>query len=189
MLTVMASRGDWLDAGLEILAGEGAPAITIERLTERLGLTKGSFYHHFKGMGGYKTDLLAHLEEVTTTRYIVLTEQDPAAPPMVKLQRLRDLVLGLERQGPELEVALRAWAQQDAEVRALQERIDARRLDYLRTLWTELSGDAGEADQVAKLLYLVVIGAGHLIPPIPKNELGLLFELTVRLAAGDRALS
>jgi AcrR family transcriptional regulator len=182
----MASRNDWLDAGLEILAADGAPAITIERLTERLRLTKGSFYHHFKGMGGYKTALLAHLEEVTTTRYIELTEQDPEAPPMVKLGRLRDLVLGLERQGPELEVALRAWAQQDAEVRALQERIDARRLDYLRSLWLEFTGDAVEADQVAKLLYLVVIGAGHLIPALPKPELGELFELTTRLAAGDR---
>ncbi|MBO2447527.1 TetR/AcrR family transcriptional regulator [Actinomadura barringtoniae] len=183
----MASTNDWLDAGLEILATEGAPAITIERLTERLGLTKGSFYHHFKGMGGYKTGLLAHLEEVTTTRYIELTEQDPEAPPMVKLQRLRDLVVGMEREGPDLEVALRAWAQQDAEVRALQERIDARRLDYLRALWTGLTGDPEEADQVAKLLYLVVIGAGHLIPPIPKTELGVLFELTTRLAARDRA--
>ena len=45
----MVTRREWLDAGLELLADEGAPAVTIERLTGKLGVTKGSYYHHFKG--------------------------------------------------------------------------------------------------------------------------------------------
>ncbi|MEV0081899.1 TetR/AcrR family transcriptional regulator [Saccharopolyspora sp. NPDC050642] len=45
----MSGKQDWLDAGLEILADQGVPALTIDRLATKLGLTKGSFYHHFGG--------------------------------------------------------------------------------------------------------------------------------------------
>ncbi|MFI0356931.1 TetR/AcrR family transcriptional regulator [Actinomadura sp. 9N407] len=184
-----SKRDDWLDAGLAILAGQGAPALTIERLTERLGLSKGSFYHHFGGMGGYKTALLAHIEDVCTTRLIDLAEQDTGAAPMAKLERLMDLVVSDVGHGPELEVAVRAWAQQDPEARALQERVDHARIDYLRTLWLALSDDPDEAGQVASLFYLITIGGAHVIPPVPGPELRGLFEFSMRLAGGGRTRS
>ena len=70
----MAGKRDWLDAGLVLLAEQGAPSVTIERLAERLGLSKGSFYHHFKGMGGYRTALLEHFEAERTTRFMEQAE-------------------------------------------------------------------------------------------------------------------
>ncbi|MFP3968287.1 TetR/AcrR family transcriptional regulator [Actinomadura fulvescens] len=183
----MASRRDWLDAGLAILAERGAPALTIERLTERLGLTKGSFYHHFKGMGGYRTALLAHFEAESTTRFIELAEADPHAPALARLERLLDLVVDKDEHGPELEVAVRAWAQQDAEARDLQERVDRTRIGYLRDRWQELTGDPDEADRVANLFYMITIGAEHVIPPLAGADLRRLFEHALRLATGDRA--
>ena len=44
-----ASRRDWIEAGLWLLAEEGLESVTIDRLCANLGLTKGSFYWHFKG--------------------------------------------------------------------------------------------------------------------------------------------
>ncbi len=44
-----ARRSDWIEAGLLLLAEEGLESVTIDRLCARLGLTKGSFYWHFKG--------------------------------------------------------------------------------------------------------------------------------------------
>ncbi|MBA9007078.1 TetR/AcrR family transcriptional regulator [Thermomonospora cellulosilytica] len=177
----MASKTDWLDAGLEILAAEGAPALTIERLTGRLGLSKGSFYHHFGGMGGFRTALLRHFEDKGTTRFIEEAERDPAAPPLVRLRRLLDLVVGDET-GPELEIAVRAWALQDPEVRRVQERIDATRMAYLRSLWRQYGGDAREADRIARLLYLITIGAEQIVPTLAPAELREVYELTIRLA-------
>ena len=44
---------DWLRAALVLLGETGDPkAIRIEVLCERLGVTKGSFYWHFKGRAG-----------------------------------------------------------------------------------------------------------------------------------------
>ena len=77
MVLSMVTRTEWLDAGLELLADEGAPAVTIERLTGKLGVTKGSYYHHFKGAAGYRTALLEYFEAQFTTRLIDTVERSP----------------------------------------------------------------------------------------------------------------
>jgi len=73
--------------------------------------------------------------------------------------------------GPELEIAVRAWALQDAEARAVQERVDRTRVAYL----TEISGDA----DLAQALYLVVVGAGQVVPPLTGRELKRALELVL----------
>jgi len=157
----MASKRDWLDAGLVLLAEQGAPSVTIERLTERLGLSKGSFYHHFKGTSGFRTALLAHFEAERTTRFVEQAD---------RLSALLKLVLA-PGPGPELEIAIRAWALQDAEARAVQERVDRTRVTYL----TEISGDAG----LAQALYLIVVGAGQVVPPLSGRQLKSALELVL----------
>ncbi|RZS37594.1 TetR family transcriptional regulator [Herbihabitans rhizosphaerae] len=185
----MATRQNWLDAGLVILAEHGAPALTIERLTDKLGLTKGSFYHHFKGMPGFRTALLAHFEAEHTARFIDAVERDGPDDPLAKLERLRDLVL-LQAQipgnGQDLEIAMRAWALQDTEVRAAQERVDRTRVDYLSGLWLRISGDRDEAARMGTLLYLVLIGAGHMLPPLTAEQLHGVYDLAIRLAPASR---
>ncbi|WP_410640627.1 TetR/AcrR family transcriptional regulator [Amycolatopsis sp. lyj-346] len=162
----MASKRDWLDAGLVLLAEHGVPSVTIERLTERLGLSKGSFYHHFKGVTGYRTALLEHFEAERTTRFVEQAEQAEGD----RLRTLMDLVLA-PGPGLELEIAVRAWALQDAEARAVQERIDRTRVDYL----TEICGDP----DLAQALYLVVVGAGQVLPPLPGKQLKSALELVL----------
>lgn len=176
----MASKRDWLDAGLAILGEEGVPGLTIEELCTRLGLTKGSFYHHFKGMGGYKGDLLAHFEAHYTTRYIDAADQAGGD----RLARLVDLVLDDTDAHAGLEPAVRAWAAQDAEVRAVQERVDRTRTGYLRELWLAAGGAEGDATAMARLLYLVLVGARQVVPPITDGELREVYELALRTAPG-----
>ena len=43
------SEADWARAGLEALADSGIEGIRVDPLAKRLGVTKGSFYWHFKG--------------------------------------------------------------------------------------------------------------------------------------------
>jgi AcrR family transcriptional regulator len=187
MVSGMATKADWLDAGLEVLAEDGAPAITIERLTERLGLSKGSYYHHFKGTGGFRTALLAHFEARYTTRLIDTVEQDPDASPAAKLNRLLELVLA-DPDGAQLEIAVRAWALQDDEVRAAQERVDQARTEYLQLLCQGIAKDV-DPDRLARLLYLVLIGAEQVLPALPRGELRELYAMTLRLATGESLLA
>ncbi|MEV2270017.1 TetR/AcrR family transcriptional regulator [Nonomuraea africana] len=181
----MASKRDWLEAGLTVLSEEGAPALTIERLCARLNLTKGSFYHHFRGMAGFKTDLLKHFEAEHTGRYIDGAES-AGASAQAKLDHLANLVLDDKGASYDLEIAVRAWALQDAEVHALQRRVDQLRVDYVRSLWRELGGREAEAEPMARLLYLVLVGAQQVVPPVPADELREIYALALRLMPEER---
>jgi AcrR family transcriptional regulator len=65
---VASSKRDWLDWSLDILAEEGVQAIRLERLLASVGLTKGSFYHHFGGMPAYRKALAAYFEPISARR-------------------------------------------------------------------------------------------------------------------------
>lgn len=183
----MAGKERWLNEGLVALAEGGAPGVTIDKLSARVGLSKGSFYHHFTGMPGFISALMAHFEAEHTTRFIEAVEGEAAASPRAKLEKLIAMVLREQPAAgtPDVEVAIRAWAQQDPVVRAAQQRVDRIRIGYLRDLWLALSGDAGEASRMGRLLYLILIGASHVIPPLPANELRRLYDLVLRLAPAD----
>jgi len=180
MLESMVTRAEWLEAGLELLADEGAPAVTIERLTGKLGVTKGSYYHHFKGAAGYRTALLGYFEARFTTRLIDAIERKPDAEPDEKLLHLLRLVLA-DPDNAALEIAVRAWALQDPEVRAAQERVDRTRTAYLKKLCRGLKTDV-DPDRLAQLLYLILIGAEQVLPPMSRTELRKIYDLTLRLA-------
>ncbi|MBA3368394.1 MAG: TetR/AcrR family transcriptional regulator [Geodermatophilaceae bacterium] len=182
----MADNQQWLDAGLAILEKQGAKALTIERLAEQIGLSKGSFYHHFGGMPGYKTALLAHFEATYTTQYIDAVERDLTADAITKLRALIDLVCE-EGEDQSIEVGLRAWALQDPEVYRAQERIDRLRGDHVRGLWLEFSGDEAQADLIGRLLQVLLIGAEQVLPPVPQGELRRLYEFVLGLAYDEGA--
>lgn len=173
----MATRERWLDLGLEVLAADGITAVRIDGLCARLGVSKGSFYHHFDGMPGYRRDLLARYEERFTTSYIDAAEADPDLDPGVRLDRLVDLVLA-ERDEPDgLDAAMRAWAGIDEVAHATQERIDAVRIGYVQGLWEAATGDAAEAVRMARAICLLQIGSQHVVPPLPADDLRELFDL------------
>ncbi|URM88849.1 TetR/AcrR family transcriptional regulator [Streptomyces sp. MRC013] len=177
----MASRRDWLEEGLRVLGEEGAPALTVDRLAARLKLTKGSFYHHFKGMAGYRSDLLAHYEAEHTGRYVADADRRGGDTPRARLLYLRELVLDDKDGSDALEIAVRAWALQDPEVHALQQRVDRTRVGYLRELVRGAGGDA-DATPLARLLYLLLVGAQQVVPPLPAEELREVYDLALRLA-------
>ena len=43
------SRLEWIEAVLDALVESGIEGVRIDRLCRALGVTKGSFYHHFSG--------------------------------------------------------------------------------------------------------------------------------------------
>jgi AcrR family transcriptional regulator len=181
-----AARDRWLDEGVAVLSEEGAAGVRIDRIAARLGLSKGSFHHHFDGATGFKRDLLAHVEGllVDTVR-TAISGRDNRATPGDVLAHLTDLVhdqRGLYR--PELEVALRAWATWDADARQVQARIDRDRLDMLRDVWRPITADDDEARRAALLPYLIAVGATVLVPPVDAEDLHEVYRQILPLVPG-----
>lgn len=166
------TREDWLRAGLELLKQHGAGAVTIERLTRRLGVTKGSFYHHFASREALSRGLLEEWERRLTGELIEASRHGRDFA-----ERNRWLTrLGYETFDPALETAVRAWALQDPLAREVQERVDRRRVEYLRELFRLLTPSEGRAEDLALIRYAFSVGAQQLLPALSAESYARLFE-------------
>jgi AcrR family transcriptional regulator len=173
------TRQRWLDEGLAVLAEEGEGGLRIDRLATRLGLTKGSFFHHFGGAAGYRTALL---EEHERTALAALTEAIEARPDEGTGATLAWLTEH-STSGPgtirraDLDLAVRAWASSDPEARATQERLDTATVEALQAVWRPAVSSDEDARIAALVPYLVSLGAATIVPPIALDELRRVYEL------------
>lgn len=182
------TKRDWWLAGVALLAEAGPQGLTIEALCQRLEVTKGSFYHHFAGYDEFKVSLLAFYEAEGTLNIIEQLAELPT--PQTKLRGLMDIVVEASltyRNYPE--VAIRAWALQDEAVKAVQVRVDGRRLAYVQALCQEITGDPHRAQMMARHLYAILVGSEQMQPPLHGEELRALFDEYFRLYAIDLVIA
>jgi AcrR family transcriptional regulator len=178
----MPSRTEWIQAGLAAVADEGPSGLRIDPLCRRLGVSKGSFHHHFAGSRDFKKTLLAAYETLVVEALDQAIDDTAADSPKAALA---GLTAGITSTGsfyrPDLEVAMRAWAFSDPEVRAVQERVDTRRLESLQRIWSRILNDPAAVHTAALLPYLVAIGASLVQPPTPPDQLRNVYELLLGL--------
>ncbi len=178
------SRDRWVDAALEALAERGIDAVRVEPLARRLGVTKGSFYWHFRDRGALLVALLERWEEVATQAIIDEVEAVPG-PAEAKLRALFAIALATSRM--DLETALRQWARRERRVQHAVERVDERRMGYLQGLFEAL-GHAPEDARARSFLAYASLFGDHFIaaggtPPLRK---ALLERCTATLLDGMR---
>lgn len=152
----MPSRDDWVAAGLRALAEGGEQAIRVDPLAGALGVTKGSFHHHFRGAGDLRAAVLESHERAQRELVEAVTRETDGLDASAAIAHLGDLVARLPDDA--LERAVRAWAATDAAAAAAQARIDGARLAALEALWRHAVPE-GQARTAALVPLLVVIGA------------------------------
>ncbi|MEQ8702059.1 MAG: TetR/AcrR family transcriptional regulator [Bauldia litoralis] len=69
-----------LDAALKVVRTKGFTATRIEDICAEAGVTKGSFFHHFKGKDDLALAAVAHWEEMTGGLFAQAPYHDPADP-------------------------------------------------------------------------------------------------------------
>src|SRR5689334_18372534 len=77
---------DWIEAALAALRAEGPAAVAVERLAQRLGVTKGSFYWHFTNRDALLQAALTRWEARDTTE--LLQGLRSVRDPRLRLQAL-----------------------------------------------------------------------------------------------------
>jgi AcrR family transcriptional regulator len=175
----VSTRDRWLAEGAAVLTHEGPDGVRIDRLAARLGLSKGSFHHHFAGMDGYRKALLAHIElnqtDILDRNAAALADIDPA-------DALRSLPGHLDELfDADLDRALRAWAISDDTARDVLARLDAARRSFIESLWRRALGDTARAHTAALLPHLLLIGANAAQPPTDATSLRAVFDLLAEL--------
>ncbi|MBM9499969.1 TetR/AcrR family transcriptional regulator [Leptospira sp. 201903071] len=161
---------DWILAGLDLLYLKGEASLTIETLCKKLKLTKGSFYHHFKNREEFTQRMLNYWENHFTDEVIRKAEEQSS--PQARLKVLRSLTLALPKNA---ERAIRAWAFRNSKVKKIQERVDSKRISFLKNAYWELSGDRRQADQKAKLAYAIFVGVEMILPSLSEKEIKKLY--------------
>ena len=159
------SKADWFLACAHLISEQGAKKLTIDALCKKVEVTKGSFYHHFKGMDDFISDYLVYFEQEGTLQIIETVERQ--ASPADKLRKLIELSTDYP---PQLERGTRAWAQQDKRVGQVFERVDQQRIAYLFQLWRPLVESDAIAQVRAQTMYAILIGGEHMHPPLSKQE-------------------
>ncbi|WP_153393579.1 hypothetical protein [Ornithinicoccus halotolerans] len=89
------------------------------------------------------------------------------------------MVIEDESEQPRLEASIRSWAAHDGDARCTLERVDASRIEYLQSLWQAISGDPEEAVLMGRLLYVVLIGAQRVLPPLAPESIDALYGVVL----------
>lgn len=155
MAKVRTPRGAWVEAALQALATGGPGAVRIEALATSLGVSKGGFYWHFKDRQALLDEMLDSWEKVVVEDVIASIESTPA-DPRTKLQQLFELAPSVDFA---VELALRDWSRRDGDVAERLQRIDTRRMDYLRLLFGQFCADENDVEARSMLAFSLFIGS------------------------------
>jgi AcrR family transcriptional regulator len=166
------SKEAWLREGLTVLAQVGPQSLTIDIICQRMGVTKGSFYHHFKNRQDYIKGILKLWEEENTSRLIETAETQSDIES--KLDALVKLVYEIPRYH---EMAVRAFALYDPVAHKYQESIDSKRQAYLLKLNQLFFKDREKAQLLATLDYAWFLGIISVIPEISKTKLQKIINI------------
>ncbi|WP_410643974.1 TetR/AcrR family transcriptional regulator [Amycolatopsis sp. lyj-346] len=178
------TRSGYFEAALDVLARHGFTELNVGTLCRGLGVTSGSFYHHFGGWPGFVTQLLEHWEH--RQERILRERHFGTGGPSADFAALMDLTLGLPH---EAEAAIRAWARTDETVRAAQKRVDDARLRTVGKAVEGIVGDRALARTLTSLGMAMLVGHQQLAAAGEPGELTVLLAEYTRLVhsrAGGR---
>jgi len=160
-----------LESALDVLAEAGCEGLTISELCSRLGVTKGSFYHHFSGMPEFVSALLEFWEEQRSKRLIAASAA--VADPAARFELLSNIAAGLPH---EAEAALRAWGRSNAEVRAVVQRVDEARERHLAESLVLFGLPPELAELRAHIAVAILVGTQQREHPVDVQRLRAMLE-------------
>ena len=153
-------RATWIEQGLRALGVGGPDAVRVEALAQALGVTKGGFYWHFDGRPALLQEMLDTWERLVVDEAIDRVEAG-GGDARAKLRRLFALAMSLDDMVG-IELAVREWGRRDPDVAKRLERIDNRRMDYMRELFSGVATDPDDVEARCLLAFSVFV-ANHYI--------------------------
>ena len=161
----------YFKVALEVLADSGPSAVTVGELCTRLGVTKGSFYHHFDGRPQFVEGLLNFWANEHSAQLIEVSHSVPDSRERIAV--LKGIAVDLPH---DAEAAIRAWSSQDETVAAAQSRVDRLRLDHLREAYVAAGVPADRASVLATIAMSVLAGMQMLVRPTDPRLVRHMFD-------------
>lgn len=170
------SRNNWILAGLEALNDSGIAGVKVEGIASSLGVSKGSFYWHFKNREALVLAMIDYWEEQATQNIIELVNESSALPGE-RLRRLGGICFRPDRFDT-VEANWRIASVLDPKIAKVCKRVDKRRIKYVQDLLEAMGLAKNVAKARAHFMYLMLIGnttwiqtGGRKISPLHLEEL------------------
>jgi AcrR family transcriptional regulator len=147
----------WVAIARDALIEQGIEAVKIDRLAQRIGVSRGGFYHHFRD----RADLLSRLLTLWHDTVLFVPQGLSLRSPTEALQAISEIVDHLIREDiydSHFDLAVREWARSDPSVAAAVAGRDAERIASLYKVFLALGCDKQEADVRARVFYFHQIG-------------------------------
>jgi len=166
------TRESFFTAAFALLAQEGFPGVTAAGLCQRLGVTRGSFYHHFGSFEIFIKDLTAHWQRLYTDNLVAMAQEE-RGPLGEQLHAFVHMAASLPH---EVEIALRVWGTMNHEVREAVAHVDQLRIVGLADALTANGFERVVAQQYSRLSIAALIGAQLSVTPLTEDYLNELLE-------------
>lgn len=178
-------RDDWIETANHILATDGVSGLRVEVLAKHCGVTKGSFYWHFKD----RQDLLDTVLERWKEGRIRDIEKTTTVPSGQERDQLHYAIevygASRNRKGMSVELAVRDWARHDPRAATTVESVDLYRLECTRKLFVAAGMSDAEAKSRSVLLYACVFGLSLMhFTKFDKNLGDLKQRIAERIVSG-----
>ncbi len=150
---------DWVQAATEVLVDGGVDLVRVDVIARHMGMTRGSFYWHFKD----REDLLQRILQAwrdAATEQVTQRFSNAARNPRDLLHE----VLSLPFRGRSalragrVELAIRDWARRDTLARQAVDEADNTRISYIAQCFSALGFSIPEARHRAGILYAYQLG-------------------------------
>lgn len=170
------SAEDWERAALEAIAAGGLAAVAVQPLARKLGVTKGSFYAHFRDRSALVDAALRRWEQAHVDAFEASLQR--ADDPATQLDGLLRMATAA---APTRTIQGRLLLESDdPRVRAALQRVTKIRLRRLEGIFTELGHRPEAAAHRATVSYAIYVGLLQLAREVPErlaDEDALLAEL------------
>jgi len=150
-------RDVWLDTARQALIEEGTAGVEINKLANRLGVSRGGFYWFFKSREQLLEELLAYWAETSTVLFERIL-QTSGRNGMQEFQALIDLWVDEREYDPQWDGAVRDWARTSTAVLKAVQSVDDRRIAVLERVFLDLGYVGKDAHIRARITYYHQVG-------------------------------
>lgn len=174
----------WIDAAVQHIIKASISDIRVEKLARDIGVTKGSFYWHFRD----RQHLLQRvLEQWTERATIRITEWSKLGDSsgVERIARLLSLPANASNgnYGADIELAVRSWARRDEAAADIVAEIDKLRFENFVELISELGFPHEEAHKRAAIALSFMLGDAFLKLKLSQAERNANAQLCAEIIA------
>ena len=153
--TARLTRDDWVREAFALLHERGVDGVKIVIIAERMGVTSGSFYWHFKGLPELM-DCLLEFWEIVLTDAIIIEATNFEGTPENRILELMTQVI--EQDAAIHDHPISVWARRDPAVQEIFERTIQKRFDFAAWMFEQAGFSSRQAKVRGRMMVAYLMG-------------------------------